>query len=69
MKPPGYSPMRWNCREKGCYNETLRPRIEEFAGCFPGIISLSDIDAIVEIGSHFLILERSTFLQFIGEAA
>lgn len=50
--------MRWNCREKGkCYNETLRPRIEEFAGCFPGKISFSDVDGIVEIGGHFLLLE------------
>lgn len=50
--------MRWNCREKGkCYNETLRPRIEEFAGCFPGRISFSDVDGIVEIGGYFLLLE------------
>jgi len=58
VKPLGYNPMRWNCREKGkCYNQTLRPRIEEFAGCFPGKISMSDVDGIVEIRGHFLLLE------------
>lgn len=57
-KPLGYNPMRWNCREKGkCYNETLRPRIEEFAGCFPGRVSFSDVDGIVELGGYFLLLE------------
>jgi hypothetical protein len=57
-KPQGYNPMRWNCKAQGkCYNLTLRPRIEEFAGCFPGRISMSDVDGIVEIGGHFLLLE------------
>lgn len=56
--PAGYNPMRWNCKEKGkCYNLTLRPRIEEFAGCFPGRIAMSDVDGIVEIGGCFLLLE------------
>jgi len=56
--PSGYNPMRWNCKAQGkCYNLTLRPRIEEFAGCFPGRIGMSDVDGIVEIGGHFLLLE------------
>ncbi len=57
-KPFGYNPLRWNCKEQGkCYNETLRPKIEEFAGCFPGKVSFSDVDGIVELGGYFLLLE------------
>jgi len=56
--PAGYNPLRWNCKEQGkCYNLTLRPRIEEFAGCFPGKIGMSDVDGIVEIGGYFLLIE------------
>lgn len=58
VNPAGYNPLRWNCKAQGkCYNLTLRPRIEEFAGCFPGRIAMSDVDGIVEIGGHFLMLE------------
>lgn len=56
-KPLGYNPIRWDCASNGCYNKTLRPRIEEFAGCFPGKISMSDVDGVVEIGGRFLFLE------------
>lgn len=56
-KPLGYNPIRWDCNASGCYNRTLRPRIEEFAGCFPGKISMSDVDGVVEIGGRFLFLE------------
>lgn len=49
--------MRWDCAKSGCYNATLRPRIEEFADCFPGRISMSDVDGVVEIGGRFLFLE------------
>ena len=56
-KPLGYNPIRWDCASDGCYNKTLRPRIEEFAGCFPGKISMSDVDGVVEIGGRFLFLE------------
>lgn len=56
-KPEGYNPLRWDCEASGCYNRTLRPRIEEFAGCFPGRIAMSDVDGIVEIGGRILLLE------------
>lgn len=49
--------MRWSCASSGCYNETLRPRIEVFAECFPGRIGMSDIDGVVEIAGRFLFLE------------
>jgi hypothetical protein len=55
--PAGYNPLRWDCDKSGCYNSTLRPRIEEFAGCFPGRIAMSDVDGVVEIGGRFLFLE------------
>lgn len=56
-RPGGYNPMRWNCKASGCYNETLRPRIEDFADCFPGRIGMSDVDGVVEIGGWFLFIE------------
>lgn len=56
-KPQGYNPLRWKCESQGCYNETLRPRIEEFAVCLPGKIAFSDVDGIVEVAGHFLMLE------------
>lgn len=49
--------MRWKCEERGCFNVKKRPKIEQFCECFPGAISLSDIDGIVEINGYFLILE------------
>jgi hypothetical protein len=55
--PAGYNPLRWNCESSGCYNTKLRPRIEEFAGCFPGRNAMSDVDGIVEIAGRFLLLE------------
>lgn len=53
----GYNPLRWRCAEKGCHNELLRPRIEEFAECLPGRIAFSDIDGCVEVAGRFLFLE------------
>ena len=35
----------------------LCPRLEEFAECFPGKISFSDVDGWVEINGKFLVLE------------
>lgn len=34
-----------------------RPKIEQFCEAFPGRISLSDIDGVVEVNGRFLILE------------
>jgi len=53
--PPGA--MRWNCETQGCFNQKLRPKIEEFRDCFPGNISFGDVDGIVELNSAFLMLE------------
>lgn len=53
----GYNPLRWNCERSGCYNIKQRPKIEQFADCFPGKIALTDIDATVEINGRFLFME------------
>lgn len=53
----GYNPLRWKCDERGCFNEKKRPKIEQFADCFPGRISFGDVDARVEINGQFLELE------------
>jgi len=56
-RPSGYNPMRWDCEKRGCFNLKQRPKIEEFAACFPGNINFGDLDGIVEINSMGLILE------------
>ncbi len=56
-KPSGYNPMRWDCTKDGCFNQKMRPKIEVFAECFPGKINFGDVDGIVEINSHALMLE------------
>lgn len=56
-RPAGYNPLRWNCDERGCFNKKKRPKIEQFADCFPGRISFGDVDARVEINGQFLELE------------
>ena len=53
----GYNPMRYDCSASGCYNKTLRPKIEAFAECFPRRIGMSDVDAIVEVNNKFLMIE------------
>lgn len=61
--PPanGYNPMRWNCDLGGpgcnCFNKKKRPKIEMFADCFPGMITMSDVDGVVEVKGNFLYLE------------
>jgi len=57
MSANGYNPMRWRCEDRGCFNVKKRPKIEKFCDCFPGRISLSDIDGVVEINGRFLLLE------------
>ena len=49
--------MRWDCERDGCFNRVQRPKIEVFDVCFPRSIAFGDIDAIVEMGGHFLVLE------------
>lgn len=63
----GYNPMRWDCREHGCFNYLKRPKIELFAECFPGNIGLSDIDGIVEIAGQGLMVEwKPAAITMIG---
>lgn len=53
----GYNPMRYDCDKSGCYNKNLRPKIETFAECFPRRIGMTDVDAMVEIGGKFMMIE------------
>ena len=57
-KPPdGFNPLRWDCDVRGCFNKKKRPKIELFADCFPGRINFSDVDGIVELNGHGLMVE------------
>ena len=53
----GYNPIRWNCEKDGCFNIKRRPKIEQFADCFPGRINFGDIDGLVEMNHKGLFLE------------
>lgn len=50
-------PLRWDCKQNGCYQELCAPRLEWFYDCFPGRISMSDVDGCVEIKGKFLWFE------------
>lgn len=51
------NPMRWSCERSGCFNTVKRPKIEDFARCFPRNCQMADIDGEVEVNSHWLRLE------------
>jgi len=53
--------MRWDCEKQGCFNHKKRPKIEAFADCFPRRISFGDVDAIVELNGHFLMMEWKSY--------
>lgn len=53
----GYNPMRYDCQRDGCFNKKHRPKLEQFAECFPGRVNFGDVDGLVEMGGHFLVLE------------
>jgi len=52
-----FQPMRYNCAKQGCFNVKNRPDFGVFADCFPGKISMMDIDAAVEVNNRFLFVE------------
>lgn len=58
---PGWNPIRHNCEEQGCWNQVHRPRIELFAGALPRKISMTDLDATVEVNGSFLFLEWKSY--------
>lgn len=45
------------CATDGCFNEKYRLKFNAFAGCFPRNINFTDVDALVEIGGRFLMIE------------
>lgn len=53
----GYNPIRHQCIRDGCYLTECHPKTEWFASCFPGKISFSDMDRIVERHGRALVLE------------
>jgi len=53
----GRNPMMLDCERQGCFNVKKRLKLERFADCFPGKIGMGDVDGIVEINGHFLVLE------------
>jgi len=50
-------PLRWDCKHNGCYQERCAPRLEWFSDCFPGRISMGDVDGCVEMNGKFLWFE------------
>lgn len=57
MSTGGYNPIKWDCERNGCWNAACRPPIHFFCDCFPRKISMTDIDATVELNGHFLFLD------------
>lgn len=55
-----FQPMRYNCDTSGCFNLLRRLNFGHFYDCFPGRISMSDIDATVEVNGRFLFLEMKS---------
>lgn len=53
----GYNPIRHDCGRHGCYLTECHPKAEWFASCFPGKISFSDMDRIVERNGRALVME------------
>jgi hypothetical protein len=49
--------MFWDCKVNGCFNDLHRLKFHVFKDCFPGKISFTDIDGIVEINGLVLMLE------------
>ena len=49
--------MRWDCDHSGCWKDKNLVKLGVFDECFPGNIGFSDIDGVVEIDGHFLLIE------------
>jgi len=59
--PDNYNPIYHNCETGGCWNKKYRPNIEYFYHALPRKITMSDIDATVEVNGHFLFMEWKSF--------
>ena len=49
--------MRWDCDHDGCWKDKNQVKLGVFDECFPGKIGFSDLDGVVEIDGHFLLIE------------
>lgn len=56
-----FRPMQYDCEKQGCFNLTRRLDFGHFYACLPGRISMSDIDATVEVNGRFFFLEMKSF--------
>ena len=52
-----FRPYAWKCDLRGCFNEKHRLNFGVFYDCFPGKISMTDVDASVEVNGRFLFME------------
>lgn len=52
-----FKKMDWDCQKQGCFNKKCRLKFGVFYDCFFDKISMSDIDAAVEINGNFIFLE------------
>lgn len=51
------SALRHECEQYGCARRFLDPKLERYSACFPGKISMGDIDGSVEINGCILWVE------------
>lgn len=52
-----FKKFEWDCTKSGCFNTKRRLDFGVFYDCFCGKISMSDIDAAVEVNGNFLFIE------------
>lgn len=60
--------LRHNCKELGCYIEAYLPPWERMLGFFPRGIHPSDMDGVVEMNSHALLMEWKMNQAAVTEA-
>jgi len=66
--PKDFRPFGWDCSnpDLGCFVQRCRPRFEVFKDCFPGKISLSDIDSTAEVNGYYLTIEFKLHRSALG---
>lgn len=58
----GSNPMRHDCKQgERCFNRVCRPKIDVFAECFPGRVNFGDVDGLLELDGHLLLLEWKSY--------
>lgn len=49
--------IRWQCDQSGCYKDRCIPDWGCFDDCFPGSITIGDVDGLVEKNGYGLLIE------------